>query len=306
MPSLSEQMPSLSSRLSQLASRLGFSARGARARQVLEQASRVRLPFQPLPEPSPSIFWHDGPPLQYLLELPRGALSGPVKDDKDRAHAALQRLVTRESEFHAAFDLRLVDGVGGHGIPGTPLLTLEAFAATPECRRLRIISFKDCMRALRTALPVIDSETPVELRQATWLGERLFWAGDHHVDAFASAIAYARLRGLELMRPARLTDYRLDLGGLQTLDQTYHVLAMPAPAWNDRQFMSLLLDDRTPYARLTLLRSEGNSELLLLEKRHPIADALGEGLKLAGAPDMIGYLRDLPRITRFRRGNTLE
>ncbi|WP_028239299.1 DUF6685 family protein [Stutzerimonas azotifigens] len=306
MLSLPEQMPSLTSRIANLANRLGLTGRTPRARQILERASRVCLPFQPLPEPQPTIFWHDGPPLQHLLELPRGALSGPVKDDKDRAHAALQRLVRCDSESCAAFDLRQVDGVSAYRGERPAYYSLETFAATPACRQLRIISYKDCMRVLHKALPGLASGTPVELRQATWLGDRLYWAGDQHVEAFSSAIAYARLRGLELRQPARLTDYRLEASGLRALDEAYHVLAMPAPAWNDREFMRLLLDDKVPYARLTLMRSAGHSELLLLEKSHPNANALGEGLKLAGAPDMIGYLRDLPQITRFRLGNPVE
>lgn len=303
MLSLAEQMPSLTSRIALIAHRLGLAAKPVGVRALLDSAGRIELPFQPLPEPATSIFWHDGPPLQYLLELPRGALSGPVKDDKDRAHAALQRLVRRVVDHYPSFDLRQVDGVSAHRGDRVPYLSLEAFAATPACRRLRVISYKDCMRVLHAALPGLGNGAPVELRQATWLGERLYWAGDHQIEAFASAVAYARLRGLELPQPVQLTDYRLDASGVQAMDQAYHVLAMPAQAWNDRTFMGLLLDQKVPYARLTFMRSAGHSELLLLEKQQPAANALGEGLKLAGAPDVIGYLRDLPQITRFRRGH---
>jgi len=270
MMSLPEPMPSLTSHLARLAQRFGVRTKALH--QILERASRLQLPFARLPEPEPSIFWNDGPCLQRLLELPRGALSGPVQEDKARAHAALTRLIRKESDPHCEIDLRQIDGIGGCASDGVGYL------------------------------PGFDKGTPIELRQASWLGERLYWTGEHHIEAFACAIAYARLRGLEVMLPAEITDYRLDRAGLQALDAGYHAVTMPAQAWNDRDFMALLLDTQVPYARLTLLRNASNSELLLLEKRDPTANAIGEGLKLAGAPDMLRYLRDLPQITRFKRG----
>ena len=41
------------------------------------------------------------------------------------------------------------------------------------------------------------------------------------------------------------------------LKQHYHVLAMPVQAWSDPAFMGVLLDNRLPYARLSLLRNPG-------------------------------------------------
>ncbi|WP_407291082.1 DUF6685 family protein [Stutzerimonas zhaodongensis] len=301
MMSLTEPVPPVTSRIVRFAQRLGLT--GTSPRQILEHASQLRLPFAPLPEPPPSIFWHDGPCLQRFVDLPRNALSGPVQEDKARAHAALTRLVREEQSFHPALDLRQVDGLGGQSCDGAAYSTFEALAATPACRQLRVISYKDFVRTLTAALPGFKTQAPIELRQASWLGERIYWSGEHHAEAFACAIAYARLRGLEVNLPCELTDYRLDAGGLQALDDDYHAITMPAQAWSNREFMGLLLEAKTPYARLTLLRNANNSELLLLDKRQPSADALGEGLKLAGAPDLVRYLRDLPQITRFRLGN---
>jgi len=300
MVSLLEPMPSVTSRISRFAQRLGLT--GTSPRQTLELASRLRLPFAPLSAPQPSIFWHDGPCLQRIVDLPRGALSGPIQEDKARAHAALTRLVRKESVLYSAIDLRQIDGLSGQNPDDTRYATLEAFAATPGCRQLRVISYKDFLRTIGNALPGFASNTPIELRQASWLGERLYWAGEHNAEAFACAIAYARLRGLEVSLPCELTDYRLDTAGLRRLDNDYHAITMPAEAWSNRDFMRLILDTKVPYARLTLLRNLGNSELLLLEKRQPIANAIGEGLKLAGAPDLVNYLRDLPQITRFWLG----
>ncbi|WP_222908560.1 DUF6685 family protein [Pseudomonas sp. DNDY-54] len=301
MMSLPEPMPPVTSRIVRFAQRLGLT--GKSPRQIIEHASQIRLPFAPLSEPAASIFWHDGPCLQRFVDLPRSALSGPIQEDKARARAALTRLVRQEQSTHAALDLRQIDGLGGQNADGRTYPTFEAFAATPACRQLRVISYKDFVRTLSIALPDYQAQAPIELRQASWLGERIYWSGEHHAEAFACAIAYARLRGLEVSLPCELIDYRLDASGLHALDNDYHAVTMPAQAWNNRVFMSLLLDAKIPYARLTLLRNADNSELLLLEKRQPAANALGEGLKLAGAPDMVRYLRDLPQITRFRLGN---
>ncbi len=301
MMSLPEPMPLVTSRIARFAQRLGLTGRSPR--QVLEQACQISLPFAPLPEPGPSIYWHDGPCLQRFVDLPRSALSGPIQEDKAKARVALTRLVLQEQSTHAALDLRQIDGLGGQSADGAAFPTFEAFAATPACRQLRVISYKDFVRTITSALPDFQAQGPIDVRQASWLGERLYWSGEHHAEAFACAIAYARLRGLEINLPCVLTDYRLDAAGLNALDNEYHAVTMPAQAWSDREFMGLLLEAQIPYARLTLLRNANNSELLLLDKRQAVADALGEGLKLAGAPDLVRYLRDLPQITRFRLGN---
>lgn len=301
MMSLPEPMPPVTSRIARFAQRLGLT--GKSPRQTLEHASQIRLPFAPLREPAPSIFWNDGPCLQRFVDLPRSALSGPIQEDKARARAALMRLVRQEQSSHRAIDLRQIDGLGGQSADGANYPTFEALAATPACRQLRVISYKDFVRTITAALPDFLARAPIELRQASWLGERIYWSGEHHAEAFACAIAYARLRGLAVSLPCELTDYRLDASGLHALDNEYHAVTMPAQAWNDREFMGLLLEAKIPYARLTLLRNANNTELLLLDKRQPAANALGEGLKLAGAPDMVRYLYDLPQITRFRLGD---
>ncbi|MGK9064170.1 DUF6685 family protein [Stutzerimonas chloritidismutans] len=304
MMSLPESMPTVTSRISKFVQRLGLT--GQSPRQILDHASQVRLPFAALEEPAPSIFWQDGPSLQKFVDLPRGALSGPIQEDKARAHAALTRLVRKEVSRYPALDIRQIDGLGGQSADGKLYPTFEAFAATPACRQLRVISYKDFVRTLSAALPGFQRNAPIELRQASWLGERLYWSGEHHPEAFACAVAYARLRGLEVLLPCELTDYRLDPSGLQALDESYHAVTMPAQAWSDRAFMGLLLETKIPYARLTLLRNANNSELLLLDKRDAAANALGEGLKFAGAPDMVHYMRDLPQITRFRLGHQAQ
>jgi len=289
--SLSEQPSTLTSRLAALAQRLGLAGRAPR--QVLERASLLRLPFQALPMPPASIWWHLGPPLQRLVELPRGALSGPVQEDKAQAHAVLIRVVEQEQQQLDSFELCLVDGICGNDPAAPPYTHFENYAASESCRGVRIISYKDFVKTISQALPRFLGGERVSLRQASWYGERVFWAGEQHIEAFACAIAYARRRGLEVTLPAELTRYRLSANGLAELHKGYHVLAMPVQAWSDPAFMGLLLDNGTPYARLSLLRNPGAPEFLLLPKHNPEAMALGEGLRLAGAPDVVAYLKTL-------------
>lgn len=287
----SEPTHSLTERLSALAQRLGLGGRGSR--QILQRASVLRLPFQPLPQPVEQIWWQNGAPLQRLVDLPRNALSGPVQEDKAHAHAMLIRVVEHETQQLNSFDLRLVDGLCGNDLKARPFASFEEYASSEACKGIRIISYKDFVKVISTALPRFLAGEQVVLRQADWVGNRVYWAGEHHHEAFASAVAYARLRGLDVSLPAELTRYHLNTSGLQALKDNYHMLAMPVQAWSDPQFMGLLLDKGLPYARLAMLRTPGAPEFLLLPKHSPEATALGEGLRLAGAPDVVAYLQRL-------------
>ncbi len=282
---------SLSSRLAALAQRLGLSGRAPR--QIMARASGLRLPFSPLPAPRDSICWQEGPSLQRLVDLPRGALSGPVQEDKAQAHAVLIRLVEAQQRELDSLDLRLIDGLSDCPAEHAGFSRFEEYAASESCRKIRIISYKDFVKTISLALPHFLGGERISLRQASWRGQRLFWAGEQHGAAFASAIAYARRRELAITLPAERCSYRLSHTGLTQLQQRYHVLAMPAASWSDPAFMGLLLDNRLPYARLSLLRSPGGPEFLLLPKHSAEASALGEGLRLAGAPDVVTYLHSL-------------
>lgn len=284
-------MPFLSSHLTALARRLGLAGRGAR--QVLASARALRLPFQPLPLVQDSIWWQTDPPLHRLADLPRDALSGPVQDDKADARAVLMRVVEQEQRELGETDLRRIDGLGGNDPLAPAYASLEDYSATPECRRIRIISYRDFTKTLDLALSGFPKGEPLPLRQASWRGPRLFLTGEQQPQALAGAIVYARRRGLEITRAAELTQYRLSSSGLAELRRHYHVLGMPIEAWSDPSFMGLLLENRMPYARLALLRQSGAPEFLLLPRRHPAANALGEGLRLAGAADLVSILDEL-------------
>lgn len=287
--SLSESS-TLSSRLAALAQRMGLLGRGSR--QIFARASALRLPFKPLPAAVESICWHEGPQLQLLLNLPRGALSGPVQEDKAQAHAALTQVVEAQTQQLHAFDLRMIDGFACP-VPAPGYACFEDYAASEHCKQVRIISYKDFIKTISLALPRFLAGEPIELRQANWRGSRTFWSGETQGEAFAGAIAYARRRGLDVQLPANLVRFRLNETGLNDLQSRYHVLAMPEAAWSDPSFMGLLLDNAIPYARLSLLKKAGTPEFLMLPKEHQDATALGEGLRLAGAPDVPEHLRQL-------------
>ena len=288
---MSTTPPNMSTRLAFLTQKLGLGGRSAR--QVLERAAELKLPFEPLTTTPESIWWRTGARLQDLPELPRSALSGPVQDDKAAAHAVLVMLVEQHVQALDSFDLRKIDGLAGSRNNRPAFARLEDYLAGLEQRQVRIISYKDFVKAISLPLPNFLGAQPVELLQASWRGERIFWNGDQHLEAFASAIAYARRREMEVSLPAELTTYRISQRGLKKLDINYHMLAMPVQAWSHPGFMGLLVDSGIPYARLNLNNSPNAAELLMLPKHNAEAVALGEGLVLAGAPDVSAFLHQL-------------
>jgi hypothetical protein len=288
--SLSPEPPAFASRIIALARRLGLG--GKPARELLQGAGRLRLPFVALQPPSRSIWWRSGAPLYRLPELPRGALSGPVQEDKADAHKMLVRIVEQRRKPAAPLDLREINGLGS--IPGIPAYSsLEEFSGSSHCRQIRIISYRDFLRTLELALPKLANGAPVPLYEASWRGEQLFWGGEQHNAELACAIVYARRRGLEMNLQAEITSYRISLPGLNALEQRFHMLAMPAEAWSDPAFMALLLDNQLPYSRASLMGAHNAADCLLLPKQHELANAFGDGLRRAGAPDVVGYLRKL-------------
>ncbi len=281
--------PTLSSKLSALTQRLGLSGRSARL--VLERAALLQLPFQPLSPWSASIWWLSGAPLQNLPQLPRSALSGPVQEDKAAAHAVLIKLVEQQRKNIESFDLRGIDGLMGSKGSQPDCASFEDYIAALDQRQVRIISYKDFVKAISQPLPRFLAGQRIELIQASWHGSRYFWNGEQSAEIFANAIVYARRRQLEVTLPAQVTHYRISPSGLEQLDANYHMLAMPVQAWSHEPFMSLLLDTGMPYARLSLIRSPSAAEFLMLPKQNAEATALGEGLRLAGAADVCEFLR---------------
>ena len=285
------QLPSsLLSRLSALLKRFD----GDSGTLIPEQiAQRINLPFSNLTVPPLSICWKNNLYLQHLYDLPRGALSGPVQEDKAEAHSFLANIISKTIDTDCIIDLRDIYGLSESVCNLQPLQDLESFAASEQCRHIRLISYRDFEKTVTQAVPHFLSDQPINLRQASWLGEHLFWAGEQHSDALASAVVYAKRRGLDLPKRSYISRYTLNSDALRTLHKHYHMLLMPEETWNDQQFMAILVDSSIPYARLTLAKTPVQQEVLLLSKRKKPSDTLGKGLKLAGAYDATEVLLQL-------------
>lgn len=174
MSSNSRSNSTFTGRLSALANRLRLGAARSDGRELRERAAALELPFQPLRRPEPSVWWQAGPPLHTLVDLPRGALSGPVQEDKAEAHAVLKRLVRVSHSTLESVDLKTIEGVCSREIlVQAPCPRLEDLATAEVCRGVRIISYKDFVKALSLALPRFTNGDSIRLRQAAWHGERL-------------------------------------------------------------------------------------------------------------------------------------
>lgn len=276
-----------SSRVIALAQQLGLGK--TRSTTIAQRTRQLRLPFCALPREVDSLWWHHCLPLDQLFELPRGALSGPVQEDKAQARSVLLQLVSQTLESRPTLDIRQIDGLCALG-GFEQYSSFEALSASPEGRALRLISYKDLVRTLSRALPNHLVGETLQLKSANWLGSRLYWAGEQEQLSLACAIAYARRRELDIQLPAQISHYQLSAQGVQTFIEHYHAPAMPVQSWSDAGFMSLLLDSGMPYARLPLALPSGNFEFLLLPKNNADAHVLGEGLVQAGAPDLGHYL----------------
>ncbi len=218
-------------------------------------AQHVNLPFVGLDTPNLCIGWKNNLFLQHLYDLPpRSALSGPVQKDKEEAHSLLSKLVTKVIETEHVIDLRDIYGVS-ESLPNIgSLQTLEDFVTSTQCRHIRIISYRDFEKIITQAIPHFLSDQPINLRQASWLGNHLFWADEKHSHELACAVVYARRRGLDLPKRTYISRYSLNIEALQITQKNYHMLIMPEQAWADREFMAILLDSDSPYARVALTK----------------------------------------------------
>src|SRR5690554_1939124 len=279
---MSQPLSSLLSRISSLLKRSDDDS----ARSTPEQiARRIALPFVDLAIPSTSICWRNNLYFQHLYDLPRSALSGPIQEDKAEAHSFLANIVSKTIDTECIIDLRDIYGLSESVCGLQPLQSLESFATSDQCRHIRIISYRDFEKTITQAIPHFLSDQPINLRQASWLGEKLFWASEQHSCELACAVVYAKRRGLDLPKRSYISRYSLNSDALKVLNKNYHMLIMPEQAWSDRQFMAILVDAGIPYARLTMTKPPLQNEVLLLSKRKKTSDNIGKGLKLAGAHD---------------------
>lgn len=267
------------------------------SRRIQRCLERLASAFSPLPTPKDSLWWDDGHPLHLLHGLPRAALSGPLQEIKDTAHALLSQLVVADTLTLHTFDLRALDGL----CQRLPEVTLEAavhledLAALPAAReQARIIGYRDFQAALYRALPRLSAEQPLKLRQASWRGSRFFLENEAPTTlALASIVAYARIRGIAVEVPAQVQCLRLDPQAIDRLQAAFALYALPNAVWNHPDFIQVLLGLKLDYARLPLPAPGQDLEWLLLPNTVASARVLGDILGRLGAAEVIGYLEKL-------------
>lgn len=267
------------------------------SRRIQRCLERLADAFVPLPAPTDSLWWDEGHPLHLLLGLPRAALSGPTQEIKSRAHALLSQLVVAETVQVAALDLRAIDGLCqrlGDSTLAT-VVQLEELAALPAAReQVRIIGYRDFQAALYRTLPNLSAEQTLRLRQASWRSTRLFLENDPATTlAFASIIAYARIRGIAVEVPAQIQRLRLDPAAIDRLQEAFALYALPNAVWNHPDFIQVLLGLKLDYARLPLPAPGQDLEWLLLPNEVASTRVLAEILERLGAAEVIGYLQAL-------------
>lgn len=252
-----------------------------------------------LPEPCESIFWFDQLPLQRLCKLTRGAFSGPYQEDKAAAYQAMVQLIHQERlPALEHIDLATLSGVGGQSPDGHDYHSLEQYAHSPICRQqVRIISYKGFVQAAQLGIPGFGqyNPPPLKVNTASWRGTRQF-AMVKNGQALAGAIAYARLRQLNLPYPCLHTHYSIDMLKLAHLEQHYHIMATPAATWHIQSFLQLLGEIDLHYVRLQKV-FPNQLQLLILQKNDPQADQLGKLLLAAGAPCLLTHLRHILNAT---------
>ena len=246
-------------------------------------AQQIRLPFTALAIGPVSICWKNNLYFSIYM-IYHSALSGPCCRSKAEAHSFLADIVTKTIDTNCIIDLRDIYGLSESVCGLQPLTNLESLPPANSAD-IRIISYRDFEKTITQAIPHFLSDQPINLRQASWLGEKLFWASEQHSCELACAVVYAKRRGLDLPKRSYISRYSLNSDALKVLNKNYHMLIMPEQAWSDRQFMAILVDAGIPYARLTLTKPPSQNEVLLLSKRKKSSDNLGKGLKLAGAHD---------------------
>lgn len=265
------------------------------SRRIERCLERLADAFVPLPAPNARLWWDEGHPLHLLLGLPRAALSGPTQEIKSRAHALLSQLVIADTQQVAALDLRAIEGLCQRlGDSATdPAVQLEELAALPAAReQVRIIGYRDFQAALYRTLPNLSAEQPLRLRQASWRGTRLFLENEATTTlAFASIIAYARIRGIAVEVPAQIQCLSLDQVAIDRLQEAFAVYALPNAVWNHPDFVQVLLGLKLDYARLPLPAPGQDLEWLLLPNDVASTRVLAEILERLGAAEVIGYLQ---------------
>ncbi len=252
--------------------------------------ANVKLKFPSLDLSTPSIHWNKNTHLLNFANLAHRSLSGPVQEDKADAHALLKNVVDIEHYTLPSFDLCNLYGFNTDDNELVQHECLDSLAGCNACKSIRIISMRDFEKVLNQVIPDFDCAPRIQLYASELLGEKYFWSGQKNIDKLIGVIVYARRRGIAIQLPAEVSKAVINRNSLGFLSDCYHVLAMPAQAWADKNFMRFLIDYPVPYVRLPISRGDNPVEVLLLPRQNINANTLGEGLLAAGAQDAALFL----------------
>lgn len=239
-----------------------------------------------------SVFWESALPLQNLLNMPKRRLSGPVKEVKDAAWQVLNALVSEQTVHEEHFDLRRLGGlVHSAEFADQDFTSLEQLASSPLAADYRVNSYGDFMQVLGRAFSAVGTASFLELYQASWQGDRLFWGFSKGGLAMASAVTYARAHELEQSVPANIHQLHLNHEGLNELETQFICLLLEKKLFAEKPLVQLLAEHHVLYARLVLSTDPKHPDLLMLPRNSAPAQAVGEGLLQAGATAMGDCLR---------------
>ncbi len=239
------------------------------------------------------VFFNRNLPLATFYALPSNALSGPVQQDKAKAHAYLKDLIQVEVLPLERFSICQINGLRTTPYVEQPVTDFAQLLATSELPNAGIISFSDFKNTLSQALPNLEQAPSINLTQASWLKGRAFWEtnSSEKAHALASALQYAQLRQIDWDLPALLTRYTVIESALLALKHNYHALIIPEALWLNSEFMHVLVSNKLPYVRFNFLNKLKGIELLLLPKNTKLAKTLGYQLIKQGALELTQLLK---------------
>ncbi|MDM1707971.1 DUF6685 family protein [Thiopseudomonas alkaliphila] len=239
------------------------------------------------------VFFNRNLPLATFYALPSNALSGPVQQDKAKAHAYLKGLIQVEVLPLERFNICQINGLKTAPYVEQPVTDFAQLLAASELPNAGIISFSDFKNTLSQALPNLEQAPSINLTQASWLKGRTFWEtnSSEKAHALASALQYAQLRQIDWDLPALLTRYTVIESALLALKHNYHALIIPEALWVNSEFMHVLVNNKLPYVRFNFLNKLKGIELLLLPKNTKLTKALGYQLIKQGALELTKLLK---------------
>jgi hypothetical protein len=263
--------------------------------EYIQNVCDLTLKWQPLPSLISNVSWNGKMPLHHIHDIQRKTLSGPVQEDKADVYDIIVKLIDMETKSYNTIDLTLINGICEYIQKNdTFVLNIEELIQNKIINN-KILSLQDFQKAKDKLKDMFDT---FRLTKAEWFGDRYYLQGNlQDVYHMVALIVYAKRRRLTLEGPASIKTYKLNSNTLNTLSSKYQVLNIPHEAWQDKLFMSFLLDIELAYSRLPF-KVDGvkTAEWIFLPNNNRKSLVFGLGLHAAGAYDVLTYLHGVESI----------